>query len=60
MLSFGQDIKTYFNRTMNSYVNHLTVEVNMSGYDPETVNLDITEVEMARINKISSFNDEDI
>jgi ABC-type antimicrobial peptide transport system permease subunit/energy-coupling factor transporter ATP-binding protein EcfA2 len=60
MLSFGNGIKTYFNKTMNSYVNPLVIEVNMPSDDSETVNLDVTTVQKPNINKLKSFNDEDI
>ncbi|WP_297424616.1 ABC transporter ATP-binding protein/permease [Clostridium sp.] len=60
MLSFGNGIKTYFNKTMNSYVNPLVIEVNMPSDDSETVNLDIVSIEKPNINKQNPFKDDDI
>jgi ABC-type lipoprotein export system ATPase subunit/ABC-type antimicrobial peptide transport system permease subunit len=60
MLSFGNGIKTYFNKIMNSHVNPLVIEVNMPSDDSETVNLDITTVQKPNINKQVPFKEEDI
>jgi ABC-type lipoprotein export system ATPase subunit/ABC-type antimicrobial peptide transport system permease subunit len=60
MLSFGNGVKTYLNKTMNSYVNPSVIEVNMPGDDSDTVNLDVTTVQKPNINKLKSFKDEDI
>lgn len=60
MLSFGNGIKAYFNKTMSSYVNPLVVEVNIPGDDSETVDLDITTIQKPNINKQGSFKEEDI
>ncbi|MDR3598474.1 ATP-binding cassette domain-containing protein [Clostridium sp.] len=60
MLSFGNGVKSYFNNTMNSYVNPLVVEVNMPSNDQETVNLDVTAIQKPQINNQNSFEDKDI
>jgi len=60
MLSFGNGVKTYLNKTMNSYVNPSVIEVNMPGDDSDTVNLDVTTVQKPNINKLKSFKDEDM
>lgn len=60
MLSFGNGVKTYFSKTMNSYVNPLVIEVNMPSDESETVNLDIVTMEKPNINKQNPFKDEDI
>ncbi|WP_238915434.1 ABC transporter ATP-binding protein/permease [Clostridium sp. YIM B02555] len=60
MLSFGNGVKAYFNNTMNSYVNPLVIEVNMSSDDTETVNLDIAAVQKPNINTQKTFEEEDI
>jgi ABC-type lipoprotein export system ATPase subunit/ABC-type antimicrobial peptide transport system permease subunit len=60
MLSFGNGIKTYFNTTMNSYVNPLVVEVNKPSEEKETVSLDIGVIQKPNINQQTPFNDDDI
>ncbi|PRR83072.1 ATP-binding cassette domain-containing protein [Clostridium vincentii] len=60
MLSLGSGVKAYFNKTMNSYVNPLVIEVNMPSNDEETVDLDIATIEKPTINPQSSFKEEDI
>lgn len=60
MLSFGNGVKAYFNSTMNSYVNPLVIEVNMSSDDAETVNFDIATVQKPNINTQKTFEEEDI
>ncbi|HEY5523942.1 MAG TPA: FtsX-like permease family protein, partial [Clostridium sp.] len=50
----------YFNKTMNSYVNPLVIEVNMPSLEEETVDLDITTIEKPNINAQGSFKEEDI
>lgn len=60
MLSLGSGVKAYFNKTMNSYVNPLVIEVNMPSSDEETVDLDIATIEKPTINPQSSFKEEDI
>lgn len=60
MLSFGNGVKAYFNNTMNSYVNPLVIEVNMSSDDAETVNFDIATVQKPNINTQKTFEEEDI
>lgn len=59
MLSFGNGIKTYFNDTMNSYVNPMVIEVNMPSED-EKVDLDIASVQKPNINKQKTFKNEDV
>lgn len=59
MLSFGNGIKTYFNNTMNSYVNPMVIEVNMPSED-EKVDLDIASVQKPNINKQKTFKSEDV
>ncbi|WP_459480590.1 ABC transporter ATP-binding protein/permease [Clostridium saccharoperbutylacetonicum] len=60
MLSFGNGVKAYFNNTMNSYVNPLVIEANMSSDDAETVNFDIATVQKPNINTQKTFEEEDI
>ncbi len=60
MLSLGNGVKDYFNKTMNSYVNPLVIEVNMPSDEEETVDLDITTIEKPNINAQNSFKEEDI
>lgn len=60
MLSFGNGVKSYFNKTMNSYVNPSVIEVNMPGDDSETVDFDVVELQKPKINSQSPFKDEDI
>ncbi|MZK50669.1 ATP-binding cassette domain-containing protein [Clostridium beijerinckii] len=60
MLAFGNGIKAYFNRTMNSYVNPLVIEVNMPSDDSETVDLDIATIQKPDINKQTPFKEDDI
>jgi len=59
MLALGNGVKSYFNNTMNSYVNPLVIEVNMPSNDDETVDLDIVTIEKPDINQ-KSFKEEDI
>lgn len=60
MLSLGNGVKTYFNNTMNTYVNPLVVEVNMPSKDDDTVDLDITTIQKPEVNASKSFAEEDI
>jgi ABC-type lipoprotein export system ATPase subunit/ABC-type antimicrobial peptide transport system permease subunit len=60
MLSFGNGVKTYFNNTMNSYVNPSVIEVNMPSQDDETINLDITTIQKPDVNAPKSFEEDDI
>lgn len=59
MLSLGNGVKAYFNRTMSSYVNPLVIEVNMPSNEEETVDLDIMTVQKPEINN-NSFKEQDI
>lgn len=59
MLSLGNGVKAYFNRTMSSYVNPLIIEVNMPSDEEETVDLDIMTVQKPDINN-NSFKEQDI
>ncbi len=60
MLSLGNGVKAYFNKTMNSYVNPLVIEVNMPSSDEDNVNLDFTTVQKPDINSTKPFEEEDI
>ncbi len=60
MLSFGNGVKTYFNNTMNSYVNPSVIEVNMPSQDDETIDLDVTTIRKPDVNAPKSFEEEDI
>lgn len=60
MLSFGNGVKTYFNNTMNNYVNPLVIEVNMLSQEDEIVNLDITNIEKPDVNAPKPFEEKDI
>jgi len=60
MLSVGNGVKAYFNKTMNSYANPLVIEVNMPSNENETVDLDITTIQKPSINKQNSFKEEDV
>lgn len=61
MLSLGNGVKTYFNKTMNNYVNPLVIEANMpSDEDDETINLDVTTIQKPELNKQKSFEEVDI
>ncbi|BCZ48239.1 ABC transporter ATP-binding protein [Clostridium gelidum] len=60
MLSVGNGVKEYFNKTMKSYVNPQVIEVNMPSNEDETVNLDITTIQKPNINTPNSFKEEDI
>lgn len=60
MLSLGNGVKAYFNRTMNSYVNPLVIEVNMPNSDEENVDLDVTRIQKPDVNATKPFEEEDI
>lgn len=60
MLSLGNGVKAYFNKTMSSYVNPQVIEVNMVSDEDETVDLEITTIEKPKINTQKSFKEEDI
>ena len=60
MLSFGNGVKTYFNNTMNNYVNPLVIEVNMPSQEDETVDLDVTTIEKPDVNAPKPFEEKDI
>jgi len=60
MLSFGNGVKNYFNRTMNSYVNPLVIEVTMPSQDEESINLDVTTIQKPDVNAPKSFEEIDI
>jgi len=60
MLSVGNGVKAYFNKTMNSYVNPLVIEVDMPSDENETVNLDVTTIQKPNINAQKSFEEQDI
>ena len=60
MLSFGNGVKTYFNNTMNTYVNPLVIEVNMPSQEDQTVDLDVTTIEKPDVNAPKPFEEKDI
>ncbi|EKQ56664.1 MULTISPECIES: ABC transporter ATP-binding protein/permease [unclassified Clostridium] len=60
MLSFGNGIKNYFNKTMSSYVNPLVVAVNMPSEDNENVNLDVATIQRPDVNSTKPFEEKDI
>ncbi|OPJ56622.1 ATP-binding cassette domain-containing protein [Clostridium chromiireducens] len=60
MLSFGNGVKNYFNKTMNSYVNPSVIEVTMPSQDEESINLDVTTIQKPDVNAPKSFEEADI
>ena len=60
MLSLGNGVKTYFNKTMHNYVNPLVIEVNMPSEEDEDINLDVTTVQKPDINSTKPFEESDI
>jgi putative ABC transport system permease protein len=60
MLSLGNGVKNYFNKTMNSYVNPLVIEVNMPSEEEENINLDVTTVQKPDVNSTKPFEESDI
>jgi ABC-type lipoprotein export system ATPase subunit/ABC-type antimicrobial peptide transport system permease subunit len=60
MLSLGNGVKAYFNKTMNSYVNPLVIEVNMPSPGDKNVNLEFTTVQKPDVNATKPFEEEDI
>ncbi|MCE5221494.1 MAG: ATP-binding cassette domain-containing protein [Clostridium sp.] len=60
MLSLGNGVKTYFNKTMNSYVNPLVIEVNMPSQEDENINLDVTTIQKPDVNSTKPFEESDI
>lgn len=60
MLSLGNGVKSYFNKTMNNYVNPLVIEVNMPSEENEDINLDVTTVQKPDINSTKPFEESDI
>jgi len=60
MLSLGNGVKAYFNKTMNSYVNPLVIEVNMPSQEDENINLDITTIQKPDVNSTKPFEESDI
>lgn len=59
MMSFGNGVKSYFNSTMNSYVNESVIEVSIPEENQE-VCLNDTVIEKPNINNINTFKDEDL
>lgn len=59
MLSLGNGVKAYFNKTMNSYVNPLVIEVNMVS-DEEKVDLNIATIQKPELGTPKSFQEEDM
>ncbi|WP_238898777.1 ABC transporter ATP-binding protein/permease [Clostridium sp. YIM B02500] len=60
MLSLGNGVKSYFNKTMNNYVNPLVIEVNMPSEEDEDINLDVTTVQKPDVNSTKPFEESDI
>lgn len=60
MLSLGNGVKTYFNKTMNSYVNPLVIEANMPSQEDENINLDVTTIQKPDVNSTKPFEESDI
>ncbi|CUU50731.1 ABC transporter ATP-binding protein/permease [Clostridium beijerinckii] len=60
MLSLGNGVKSYFNKTMNNYVNPLVIEVNMPSEENEDINLDVTTVQKPDVNATKPFEESDI
>ncbi|NRY60508.1 ABC transporter ATP-binding protein/permease [Clostridium beijerinckii] len=60
MLSLGNGVKSYFNKTMNNYVNPLVIEVNMPSEEDENINLDVTKVQKPDVNSTKPFEESDI
>ncbi len=60
MLSLGNGVKSYFNKTMNNYVNPLVIEVNMHSEENEDINLDVTTVQKPDVNSTKPFEESDI
>ncbi|OCA97380.1 ATP-binding cassette domain-containing protein [Clostridium beijerinckii] len=60
MLSLGNGVKSYFNKTMNNYVNPLVIEVNMPSEEDENINLDVTTVQKPDVNSTKPFEESDI
>ncbi|AJH01792.1 ABC transporter ATP-binding protein [Clostridium beijerinckii] len=60
MLSLGNGVKSYFNKTMNNYVNPLVIEVNMPSEENEDINLDVTTVQKPDVNYTKPFEESDI
>lgn len=60
MLSLGNGVKSYFNKTMNNYVNPLVIEVNMPSEEDENINLDVTTVQKPDVNATKPFEESDI
>ncbi|ALB44162.1 ATP-binding cassette domain-containing protein [Clostridium beijerinckii] len=60
MLSLGNGVKSYFNKTMNNYVNPLVIEVNMPSEENEDINLDVTTVQKPDVNSTKPFEESNI
>lgn len=59
MLGFGNGVKTYFNNTMNNYVNPMVIEVNMPEADEE-VDENYNPMEIPKLNSGVAFEEEDL
>ena len=59
MLGFGNGVKTYFNNTMNNYVNPMVIEVNMPEGD-EAVEENYNPMEIPKLNSGVAFEEEDL
>lgn len=60
MLSFGNGIKSYFNNTMNSYVNPLVIEVSMNEEDDDDTDEEANIFKMPKVNNGKSFSEEEL
>ena len=59
MLGFGNGVKTYFNNTMNNYINPMVIEVNMPEGD-EAVEENYNPMEIPKLNSGVAFEEEDL
>lgn len=59
MLAFGNGIKTYFNNTMNSYINPSVIEVSMNE-EEENIDDNSQLVQMPKLNNGRTFSAEDL
>lgn len=59
MLGFGNGVKTYFNNTMNNYVNPVVIEVNMPEADDD-VDQNYNPMEIPKLNSGVAFEEEDL
>ena len=63
MLGFGNGVKSYFNNTMNNYVNPMVVEVTMPEADEEvneTGNEKYNPMDIPKLNNSVAFEEDDL